>query len=156
EARPGAPPVVVLSHGYWQRRFGSDPGIVGKSMRMGRGSAVVIGVMPPGFRVASFNSDIYYPPPLDRNRPEAAGSPSFKCYGRLRPGVTLESGRAEMMVVADQLSHSYPPDRRYQIDGWSMTMASLRELLVQDSRRVLLLLLAVVALVLLIACANLA
>jgi putative ABC transport system permease protein len=156
EARPGASPVVVLSHGYWQRRFGSDPGIVGKPMRMGRGSRVVIGVMPPGFRVAASNIDIFSPLPLDRNKPEAAGSRGFQCYGRLRPGVTLAAARAEMRVAADQISHSYPPDRRYQIDGWSVTMVSLRDLLVQDSRRVLLLLLAVVALVLLIACANLA
>src|SRR5207244_7347688 len=65
EARPGAPPVVVLSHGYWQRRFGSDPGIVGKPMRLGRSSRVVIGVMPAGFRVATSNIDIFQPLPLD-------------------------------------------------------------------------------------------
>jgi len=151
EARPGAPPVVILSHGYWQRRFASDPGIVGKPMRMGRGSGVVIGVMPPGFRVATSNIDVFQPLPLDRNKPEAVGSRAFQCYGRLRPGVTLGAAQAEMMVVDDQVIREYPINK-----GWSMRLLSLRDLLVQDSRRVLLLLLAVVALVLLIACANLA
>src|SRR5436309_9973087 len=155
EAAPGTS-VVVLSHGYWQRRFGSDPTVLGKTIPIGRESAVVVGVMPAGFRVGTPHVDLYLPIPLDRNKPDAIGSRAFQCYGRLRPGVTLEAARAEMMVVADQVSRSFPPDRRYQIDGWSMTMVSLREILVQDSRRVLLLLLAVVALVLLIACANLA
>ena len=67
EARPGAAPVVVLSQGYWQRRFGSDPGIVGKPMRIGRGSAVVIGVMPAGFRVATLNIDVFQPLPHIQN-----------------------------------------------------------------------------------------
>jgi putative ABC transport system permease protein len=157
EARPGAAPVVVLSRGYWERRFGADAGILGKSIRIGQGSAIIIGVLPAGFRVATLNIDVYYPLPIDRNKPEAVGSRGFQCYGRLKPGVTLAVARAEMMVVADQISREYEHDHRYQIDqGWSMLVLSLREHLVQDSRLVLLLLLGVVALVLVIACANLA
>jgi len=151
EAHPGVPLVVVLSNGYWQRRFGGDPAILGKAIRIGQGSGVVVGVMPIGFRVANSNPDLYYPLPLDRNKPEAVGSRSFQCYGRLRPGVTLAAAQAEISVITDQVTNQYSIDK-----GWSTIVVSLREHLVQDSRRVLLLLLGMVALVLLIACANLA
>ena len=148
---PDGTSVVVLSHGYWQRRFGSDPNILGKSIRMGRGSSVVIGVMPAGFRLGPLTVDLYLPMPLDRNKPEAVGSRSFQCYGRLRPGVSLEMARAEMAVLADQVGRQYPIDA-----GWGVMVFSLRDYLVRDNRPVLLVLLGVVALVLLIACANLA
>ena len=85
--------VAILSHGYWQRRFGSDPSVLGKTVPIGRGSAVVVGVMPAGFRVGTLNVDLYFPMPLDRNRPDAVGSRSFHCYGRLRPGITLQAAQ---------------------------------------------------------------
>ena len=151
EARPGLPPVIVLSYGYWQGRFGGDPAILGKPIRIGKDSGVVVGVMPAGFRVANSNVDLYYPLPLDRNKPEAVGSRSFLCYGRLRPGVPLGEAQAEFRVIANQVSRQYPSDK-----GWETTVVTLREYLVQDSRRILFLLLGVVGMVLLIACANLA
>ena len=147
---PGAP-VVVLSYGYWQRRFGLDRNILGKTIRAGDTSAVVIGVMAAGFRVATLNVDVYLPLPLDRNRPEAVGSRSFHCYGLLRPGIALEAARAEMTVIATQVSRQYPID-----EGWGVMVLGLRDYLVRDNRLVLLLLEGVVAFVLLIACANLA
>lgn len=151
EARPGAAPVIVLSYGYWRRRFGGDGAILGKPMRIGDGSGVVIGVMPAGFEMPGARADLYLPLPLDRSKPEAVGSRSFECYGRLRPAVTLAESQAEMQVVADQVSRQYPIDR-----GWRTSVVSLRDSLAGSSRPVLFLLLAVVALVLLIACANLA
>jgi hypothetical protein len=69
--------VVVLSHGYWQRRFGSDPNILGKMIPIGRASSTVIGVMPAGFRVGTLNVDIYSPIYIDRSKPEAVGSRGF-------------------------------------------------------------------------------
>ena len=143
--------VVILSHGYWQRRFGSDPAILGKTIAIGRGSAIVVGVMPAGFRVGTLNVDLYFPMPLDRNKPDAVGSRSFQCYGRLRPGITLEAARAEMAVLADQVGREDPIEK-----NWGVVVLSLRDYLVRDNRMVLLLLLGVVAFVLLIACANLA
>lgn len=143
--------VVILSHGYWQRRFGSDLAILGKTIPIGRGSAVVVGVMPAGFRVGTLNVDLYFPMPLDRNKPDAVGSRSFQCYGRLRPGITLEAARAEMAVLADQVGREDPIEK-----NWGVVVLSLRDYLVRDNRMVLLLLLGVVAFVLLIACANLA
>ncbi|HEV8263269.1 MAG TPA: ABC transporter permease [Burkholderiales bacterium] len=148
---PGASSVVVLSHGYWQRRFGSDRSILGRTIAFGHGSAVVIGVMPAGFRVGTLNVDLYLPIPLDRNKPDAIGSRSFQCYGLLRPGVTLEAARAEMAVLADQVGRRDPIEK-----DWGVVVLSLHDYLVRDNRLVLLVLLGVVLFVLLIACANLA
>jgi putative ABC transport system permease protein len=151
ETRPGASPVVILSYGYWQRRCASDPNILGKTLQMERQPSTVIGVMPAGFRVATLNTDVYLPLPLDHNKPESVGSRAFQCYGRLRPGVSVESAQAEMTVIADRVSRQYSID-----EGWGVMLYNLRDYLAQDSRQILLVLLAVVAIVLLIACANIA
>jgi len=151
ESRPGAAQVVVLSDGYWRRRFGADFRVVGRTIRMGGSQATVVGVMPPGFRVGTLNTDVYYPLPLDRSKPEAVGSRSFQCYGRLRLGVSLDAARAEMTLIADEIGHEIRAEK-----GWRVQVSDLRDALVRDSRPALLLLLGVVVFVLLIACANLA
>jgi putative ABC transport system permease protein len=144
--------VVILSHGYWQRRFGSDPKIVGKAVPIGKdSSATVIGVMPAGFRVGTFEVDVYRPILIDRNKPEAVGSRGFLCFGRLSAGVTIEQARAEMEVIARQVGRDDPNERDFGV-----VVSSLREYLVRDNRLILLVLAGVVAFVLLIACANLA
>jgi putative ABC transport system permease protein len=141
---------VVLSHEYWARRFGSDPAVIGRAIGT-RERSVVIGVLPPGFRVGSFAIDIYLPLRLDRSNPDAAGSRGFTCYGRLRPGVSIAAARAELSVLASQIELDNPLEK-----GWGVEVVSLRDSLVRDHRTVLLVLLGVVAFVLLIACANLA
>src|SRR5690242_18509790 len=88
EARPGGNKVAILSYGYWQRRFGKDPNVIGRTIRLDGEATTVIGVMPAGFRVAAMDTDIYLPMPLDPASPEAVGSRSFRCYGRLRRGVS--------------------------------------------------------------------
>lgn len=143
--------VVVLSHGYWQRRFGADPNLLGKTLPTGGGMAVIIGVMPAGFRVGTLSVDVYSPIRIDRSKPEAIGSRSFMCFGRLRTGVSLEAARAEMAVVAGQVGREDPNEKNFGV-----VITSLRDYLVRDTRLVLFVLAAVVALVLLIACANLA
>jgi putative ABC transport system permease protein len=143
--------VVVLSHGYWQRRFGSNPQVLGQRIPIGRGSAVVIGVMPADFRVGNLTVDLYVPLNPDRNRPETIGSRAFLCFGLLRPGVTLEAAGAEMATIADEVGRLHPVER-----DWGVLVVGLRDYLVRDNRLILFLLLGVVALVLLIACANLA
>jgi len=143
--------VVVLGHDYWQRRFGSDPNILGKTIPIGRGTAVVAGVLPAGFRVGTLNVDIYSPIHIDRSKPEAVGSRGFLCFGRLRRGVSLETARAEMEAIAGQVGREDPNEK-----DWGVAVLSLRDYLVRDTRLVLLVLAGVVALVLLIACANLA
>ncbi len=151
ESRPGVERVAVLSHEYWRRRFGSDPEILGSAIRLGGGRATVVGVMPAGFRVGTLSVDVYYPLPLDRGRPETVGSRSFLCYGRLGPGTSLQAAQAEMALVAERVGQEHPGEK-----GLGVLLLALRDSLVRDSRRGLLLLLGVVVFVLLIACANLA
>jgi putative ABC transport system permease protein len=152
ETRPGGNSVTILSHGYWQSRFGADPKVLGKTIDLSGQPTLVIGVMPPGFRVATLRPDVYLPMPLDPAKPEAVGSRSFQCFGRLRPGVTVSAAQAEATVIKEQVAHLYPALYR----GWGVTVLDLHSYLAQQSRPVLLTLLGVVACVLLIACANLA
>jgi hypothetical protein len=121
--------VVVLSHGYWQRRFGLDANILGKTFPTGWGVATVIGVMPAGFRVGTLNVDVYLPIRIDRSRPEAVGSRSFLCFGRLRDGVTLDAARAEMAVIAGQIGREDPIEKDFGV-----VVSPLRDYLVRDSR----------------------
>ena len=142
---------IILSYGYWQRRFGADPSVIGKAISAGQDSATVVGVMPPGFQVGSLKVDVYTPMWIDRSHPESVGSRSFLCFGRLRPGVTLEQARAEMAGLAFQIGKE---DRVAKEFGVAVT--SLRDYLVSDNRSILLILFGVVAFALLIACVNLA
>lgn len=143
--------VTVLSHGYWQKRFGADRDIAGKTIPLERGTATVIGVLPEGFRVGTLAPDLYIPIFIDPAKPEAVGSRSFQCYGLLRPGVTIEAARAEMAVLAEQVGRQEEVERE-----WGTVVLGLRDYLVRDHRTVLLVLLGVVMFVLLIACGNLA
>jgi len=152
ETRPGENNVAILSHGYWQSRFGADPKVLGKTINLNGQPTTLIGIMPADFRVATLNTDVYLPMPLDLAKPEAVGSRSFQCYGRLRPGVTVSSAQAEITVIENQLTQLYPSF----LEGWGVTVLDLHHYLAQQSRPVLLTLLGVVASVLLVACANLA
>ena len=78
--------------------------------------------MPAGFRVGTLSVDLYLPIPLDRNKPEAVGSRAFQCFGRLRPGVTIEQARAEMSVLATQVANQDPNER-----DWGVVVLSLRD-----------------------------
>jgi len=150
-AESGNSQVVVLSHGYWQRRFGSNPEIVGKTIPTGRASATVIGVLPAGFRVGTLQVDLFLPLLVDGGNPDAAGSRGFQCFGLLRKGLEIEAAQAEMTLLADQIGRELAVEK-----DWTVVVLSLRDFLVRDNRTVLLVLLGAVGFVLLIACANLA
>src|SRR2546425_1927993 len=151
ETRPGNHDVVILGHGFWQRWFGGDPAVVGRRLEVPEGSLTIIGVAPPGLRIGLIEPDAYTPLPIDPARPDSIGSRSFQCYGRLKPGVSLDAARAEMAVVASALARQYPMD-----EGYGVFVSGLHEYLVRDGRPALRLLMAVVATVLVIACVNLA
>lgn len=142
---------VILTYEYWQRRFGSDASVIGRAMPQGRGSAVIVGVMPAGFRVGRLKVDVLTPMHIDASQPDAVGSRSFLCFGRLKRGGTLESAQAEMKVVSAQVALVETGERDFQA-----IVVGLRTFLTGENRPVLLLLWGVVALVHLIACANLA
>ena len=153
---PNAPWTIVISHGVWARRFGSDPSIVGKSVRYGNASAVIVGVMPEGFRIifpdsVPSNVDVFYPVPVDGSNP---GGPGWlHLVGHLRPGSTFEKAQAEANSIATQI-HSW--DGNMNITGLHLSVISLQADDVREVRATLLLLFGGVGFVLLIACANVA
>lgn len=151
EMRPGHAGVVILGHGFWQRWFGGDPRVLGRSLPARDGSLTVVGVAPPGLRIGSMEPDAYTPLAIDPANPAAVGSRSFHCYGRLKPGVSVDSARSEMDVIAAALAREHPVDR-----GMGVFVSGLHEYLVKDVRLALHVLMGVVATVLVIACANLA
>jgi hypothetical protein len=110
ETRPGPDQVVVLGHGFWQRWFGGDPGIVGRQLVVQDGSLTIVGVAPSGLRVGLTEPDAYTPLSIDPANPGATGSHSFQSYGRLKPGVGLDAARAEMTAIAAALARQYPLD----------------------------------------------
>jgi predicted permease len=151
ETQPGSHDVVILGHGFWQRWFGGDPAVVGRRLAVREGTLTIIGVAPPGLRIGLMEPDAYTPLPIDPAKPDSIGSRSFQCYGRLKPGVSLDAARAEMAVVASALARRYPMD-----EGYGVFVSGLHEYLVREGRPALRLLMAVVATVLVIACVNLA
>jgi putative ABC transport system permease protein len=158
----GAPPVIVISDGLWRRRFGSDPNVVGREVRMGlSGRAVtVVGVMPPGFKFPPDESDAldYYSPFVAENAKGNAdsmnnrGAVFIPTVAKLRDGVRVEQAAAEVETIANRIAAEYPDtsaNRRARV-------VQLHEDLVGPVRPALLMLLGAVGLVLLIACANVA
>jgi putative ABC transport system permease protein len=147
---PGGPRVVMLSHTLWVDRFGGDRGIVGRAIRLNGEPHTVVGVMPPEFRFPD-TARLWTPFQLDR----ASTSPAnyFEVVGRLRPGTSLEQGRAAASVVFQAIKHL----KLETNDGMrGIAVRPLQELLYGSLRPVLLVLLAAVGFVLLIACVNVA
>ena len=150
-------PVVVMSHSLWQRRFGGDPGIVGKTVRLGR-AYTVIGIAPKGFRGVEqwIDSDFWIPmsswdPSVDGERAQR-GWHSFAAMGRLRPGVTLKQARAEIEGIARNLERAYPQFNK----GRRGVLYPALEYQIRSAGYQGGVLMGIVALVLLIACANVA
>ena len=147
----GAPRVVLLSWGLWQRRFGGDRGVLGRRVTVDGLPATVIGVMPPRF---AFPQRGLAWQPLRRDPVNDAAASRFyaAAIGRLRPEVAFEEAVADMKRISLDLQRSRPADNL----GWEAELVPLREDLVGNLRRPLLVFLAAVAAVLLIACANVA
>ncbi|MEA2691579.1 MAG: hypothetical protein QOJ16_966 [Acidobacteriota bacterium] len=152
--RPGAPPVIVLTDGLWRRRFGADPRIVGKALPVNGRSAIVVGVLPPGFRfsIPGFLNPVEVWTPLALIPGGDRGGRSLRVLGRLRPGVAQAAAREELAATAALLARQYPATN----DGVGARLVPLHEQIAGASRRALLVLLAAVGLVLLTACANVA
>jgi len=152
--------VAVLSHDLWAGRFGADPDILGKTIRVEAGPTTVVGVLPEGFvfpslslrgEVQSLDVDIYFPmyyPAYAQSR----ASHQVSVIGRLRTGVSVEAAQDEMTVLAARLEEEYPET----LAGWTAVVTPLRSLLVRDFGAGLTTLMAMVGFVLLIACANVA
>jgi putative ABC transport system permease protein len=152
EDRNGSPaPVAVLSYNFWQRRFGGDRQIVGKTMRLDGVETDIIGVMPKGFDFASSDNDLFAPAGFTPQQLTSAAS-FLRVTARLRQDVTIEQAQEEMKSVSRGLAEQFP-DRNKNI---TVALQDLRESFYDDVQRPLLVLQGTVAFVLLIACANIA
>ena len=147
---------VVLGHSLWQRRFGADPGIVGKEIRVDGRPNTVVGVMPARYRqpersLSWQQTELWQPLVIDDQR-GIHGSRYLRTIARRKPGVGVEAAREEMEAMAARLAEQFPNDN----GGRTVLVRTLDEYLLGDARPTLLMLLFAGAAVLLIVCANVA
>jgi putative ABC transport system permease protein len=158
DGQPNAPRVTVLSYGLWQRRFGGDPGIIGRKLILNRNETRVIGVMPAGFqwhiRQNSLSGRVaeLWAPYVITNEMRVRRGRFLSAVARLKPGVTIEQAKAEMNVVGARLEQQHSEFNT----NWGVNVVPLRTQFVGEIRLALWILLGAVAFVLLIACANVA
>ena len=156
EDQPGRDHVVILSHELWERRFGSDPAIVGRVIRVNREDYIVAGVMPADFQMMGFTAKLWTPlvlSPADQSD-AARKDRSLHLFARLKPGVTLEEARAEVGTLARRAQEDFPETEK----GWGASVRTLQDFLIYDFsiRGALAVMMTAVGFVLLIACANVA
>jgi predicted permease len=152
EMVPGGARTVVISHGLWQRRFGGDPEVVGKTIRLDDIDRMVIGVMGPEFAFPTPDVDLWGPLQLTEADRENRRAHRWRVIGRLKPGAQIEQAQAELSAIASRLATEYPE----WMEGWDVNVQPYRSDLTAQVRTLMWLLLGVVAVVLLIACANIA
>ena len=152
EDQPGSNHVVLLSHALWQRRFGGDNSIVGKSINLNGETYTVIGVMPARFEFPSIDDQVWAPIAFTAEDSVNRNRHYLQVLARLKPGTTLEQAQTEMRTIGARLQQQYPDSNT----DLGVAVTSLHEHLVGDIKPALLILLGAVGLVLLIACANVA
>jgi len=150
----GGPPVVMLGHSIWEQRYGSDPGVLGRTIRLNGVNATIIGVMPDGMKFP-FEAELWLPTsqlaPAIRDQPRQARG--YTAIGRLANGVTLEQAQAELTTIGARLASTYPETNK--------DLAPHAEVFAEATnggqlRLIFLSLMGAVVFVLLIACANVA
>ncbi len=154
EDQPGAR-VVILSHGVWQRRFGADPGIIGRPLTLNGESYTVIGVMPRTVDLPSLDNwqdQLWVPIAFTSEEAAGRGNHFLEVIARTKPGVSRQQAQAEMTTIAKRLEQQYPEDNT----RIGITVKPLHEQIVGKIKPALLVLLGAVGFVLLIACANVA
>jgi putative ABC transport system permease protein len=151
--QPGAPGVAILSENLWRRKFGAEREVLGRSVQLDNHSYVVIGVLPAAFELFQA-AEIYVPMgPWAATLPDDRGwHPGILPVARLKDGVSIDKARAEMEIISRQLEAEYPQFNR----DLRIRVMPLHDMLVQNVRPALIVLLGAVALVLLIACGNVA
>ncbi|HVF61943.1 MAG TPA: ABC transporter permease [Thermoanaerobaculia bacterium] len=159
DERPGAEPIVILSDALWRRRFGGDPAVVGKSLRVDGVARQVVGVMPPSFRFPEPDTELWLPVTIDEANLEIG---NFNWYGiaRLAPGATPETAQRELAAIVRRMPEEFSSD---DITAGMMEHARFttlvhpqRDDVVGEIQQVLWVLLGAVGVILLIACANVA
>ncbi|MEO8358424.1 MAG: ABC transporter permease [Vicinamibacteria bacterium] len=156
EDKPGAPRVILLSEGFWERRFGRDPGVIGRALTLSDESFTVIGVMPGTFHSSWKTTDAFTPLLWLEDKlggeNQRGNHPGIYAVGRLKKGVTVEQARTDVKALAKRLTEEHPLSNARQ----SMTVEPLLDAVIGDLKPAMFLLLGAVLLVLLIACANVA
>jgi putative ABC transport system permease protein len=149
DVHPGVASAAIVSHGFWQRRYGGDTGTIGRPLRPGSATALV-GVMPRGFAYPD-EVEMWVPMSLSSSS-DPRDNRQYEAIGRLKPGVTFKQAQAELDTISARLDAANPSTNR----GWQVRAVPLTDYIVGDARRTLLLLLGAVGLVMLVACANVA
>jgi putative ABC transport system permease protein len=152
EDRPGGERVAVLSYGLWQRRFGGDQNVLGKTILLSSDPYVIVGVIGPSFDISEFGPppELWVPFQLDPNTVDQGHY--FQAAGRLKPGVSLEQAQARLKLSSDDFRTKFPDALREE----NFNVERSQDVFVRNARPTLYILSAAVALVLLIACANVA
>jgi putative ABC transport system permease protein len=148
--------VVVLGHGLWQRRFGADPNIVGKSVMLNGRPYNIVGVMGPDFRPLPASlvapEGQFYRPVAENYDDEERDSRHLRAIARLKPGVTIEQAQSELSVIAQRIEQAHPLTNK----GYGVAVVSITEEITGGIRPTLLMIFGAVIFVLLVACANVA
>ena len=154
EDQRGQDHVVILSHELWERRFGSDPSIVGRTIRLNRENYNVVGVMPKSFRLMGFLPELWTPLVVTPNDRAASAHKdrSLYLFARLKPGVSIEQARSEFSTLAHRVEQEFPESEK----GWGAMVRTLPDFLIYGFgiRAGLAVIMTTVGFVLMIACAN--
>jgi putative ABC transport system permease protein len=155
EGKQGQEHVAVLSETLWRNRFGADPRIIGETIRLDGASYLVVGVMPTSLRP---QADVWTPFALDAEifSPHSPRWMMLAAIGRLKPGIAISKAQADLQLLSQEMDKEYPPQAAQFRAHETVEVIPLHDMLVQNVRSLLLILLGTVGFVLLIACANVA
>ncbi|MGD0362830.1 MAG: ABC transporter permease [Bryobacteraceae bacterium] len=157
---PGSPKTAVISYGYWQRRFGGDPSVIGRRIVADGDATEIIGILPPNFRFLNAHAALIEPMQLDRGK-VFVGNFSYRAVARLKPGVTLAQANADVARMLPMMLDKFPPApgislKMFQEARFGPLVRPLKVDVVGDIGKVLWVLMATIGVVLFIACANVA
>ncbi len=152
EDQPGRDDVVIVSHGFWQRRFGGSSDLIGQPLTLDTRSYTVIGVMPSGFEFPRPETELWMPIAFTAEQRDQHGSHYLRVVARLKDGVDLERARDDLGAIARRLEQQFPDSNA----GWGVLIRPMLDAVVGETRPALLMLLGAAGFVLFIACANVA
>lgn len=164
EDEPGKPASVILSHSFWQRRYGGDSSVLGQSLILNGNSFAIVGVMSPEFTLtnevmpavnAIGRADVLLPLPMNEAARSNRGNEDFNIFGKVKPGVSQAQAQADMDLIAARMRQDFPQNYP-PTGGLTISVVPLLEQVVGDVGATLPMLMILVSLVLLIACANVA
>ena len=160
EDGPGKPDTIVLTYGLWERAFGGDPNLLGQNITIDGKPRTVVGILPREFRLSHEvipviggidKAEIFMPLPMDAKEELNYGPEDYNILARLKPGVTFQQAQADISIIAARLR-----EEKHRDPSFTISVVPLREQVVGNVRSSVLILLGAVAMVLLIACTNVA